>query len=697
MPFDFEVVPGVRIGPFSLGAPVGAVIAFLKQFYTIFTEVQLSYSRTAPRSTPISIQLPQCGTKLVFDPTTQQLEAVHIYNPAAVSLSHNKVVFNKGGGGEGDAVSDRSAAAAAAAAADGEGGGGGRGRGREGRGGKRRAGGGSGDGAGSESPAAMIFAQKHFGPTRPPRYDAVGFEFLLEYPGLSASFPVAEEQRHYFDGSNAYNGGGATFDPTSTLACPDGTVQVMGSLSVHRGNSAGGGVAFARAGAASTGATPGWASAATQGGGAGKAAPTDAAPAFYGEKVVVTEGVGLEFTGRGAWMKFGDTPQDVVSDFGPPSKVYYKQEDKMQIHQPAAAPQRKAAATADYFYNYFALGVDVLFNGQTHTSAKYVLHANQPGHYDFDRYYRCNFSVTLPLPPGAAAAAAAAAAGAHTAGAASGRGGQGSLDGSSARLPKSAASSWVGSPLVPSASYEASAAQQPAAAAAATDTTAAIRAGTGAAAAAVLGDAAPEPLGESKSARKKRKKKEKANAAAALLLQKGDQLHQHQQLSDTGAETAEDEASPAISPAGSPEPPFGNATALLEPVVGDAVSLAASSGEFDDVDLGSSLSLGDGDDGSGGGSLGGSGGGGRGGGANAAGKYQDCDSVEVTPCCEWAQLEEMLGSGSTQALGQPVAFNREPAANCTNPYGATALMGTDACVFEIMPNSHVATVTIFKP
>eukprot|EP00729_Bicosta_minor_P011177 gene11177-31503_t len=549
MPFDFEVVPGVRIGPFSLGAPVGAVIAFLKQFYTIFTEVQLSYSRTAPRSTPISIQLPQCGTKLVFDPTTQQLEAVHIYNPAAVSLSHNKVVFNKGGGGEGDA---------------------------------------------------------HFGPTRPPRYDAVGFEFLLEYPGLSASFPVAEEQRHYFDGSNAYNGGGATFDPTSTLACPDGTVQVMGSLSVHRGNSAGGGVAFARAGAASTGATPGWASAATQGGGAGKAAPTDAAPAFYGEKVVVTEGVGLEFTGRGAWMKFGDTPQDVVSDFGPPSKVYYKQEDKMQIHQPAAAPQRKAAATADYFYNYFALGVDVLFNGQTHTSAKYVLHANQPGHYDFDRYYRCNFSVTLPLPPGAAAAAAAAA-GAHTAGAASGRGGQGSLDGSSARLPKSAASSWV------------------------------------------------EPLGESKSARKKRKKKEKANAAAALLLQKGDQLHQHQQLSDTGAETAEDEASPAISPAGSPEQPFGNATALLEPVVGDAVSLAASR------------------------------------------KYQDCDSVEVTPCCEWAQLEEMLGSGSTQALGQPVAFNREPAANCTNPYGATALMGTDACVFEIMPNSHVATVTIFKP
>lgn len=39
----------------------------------------------------------------------------------------------------------------------------------------------------------------------------------------------------------------------------------------------------------------------------------------------------------------------------------------------------------DYFYNYFHLGIDVLFDGSTHRCKKIILHSNVPGHFDFQR------------------------------------------------------------------------------------------------------------------------------------------------------------------------------------------------------------------------------------------------------------------------------------------------------------------------
>ena len=44
---------------------------------------------------------------------------------------------------------------------------------------------------------------------------------------------------------------------------------------------------------------------------------------------------------------------------------------------------------SDYFYNYFTLGIDILFDGSKHSVKKFVLHSNYPGHYDFNIYYRC--------------------------------------------------------------------------------------------------------------------------------------------------------------------------------------------------------------------------------------------------------------------------------------------------------------------
>lgn len=68
----------------------------------------------------------------------------------------------------------------------------------------------------------------------------------------------------------------------------------------------------------------------------------------------------------------------------------------MRIHSVGA---RKLADTrnADYFYNYFTLGIDILFNGDTHRVKKFLLHTNFPGHYNFNIYYRCDFTIRPPF------------------------------------------------------------------------------------------------------------------------------------------------------------------------------------------------------------------------------------------------------------------------------------------------------------
>ncbi|CAH8586025.1 unnamed protein product [Schistosoma mattheei] len=95
-------------------------------------------------------------------------------------------------------------------------------------------------------------------------------------------------------------------------------------------------------------------------------------------------------------LTFGDSVQDVLSALGSPSRVFYKTEDKMKIHLPQShrlVQPRKS----DYFFNYFPLGLDVLFDAQTHEVMKFVLHTNQPGEYTFNTYYRCLFEIPIPI------------------------------------------------------------------------------------------------------------------------------------------------------------------------------------------------------------------------------------------------------------------------------------------------------------
>ncbi|XP_055374330.1 PHAF1 protein CG7083 [Condylostylus longicornis] len=89
---------------------------------------------------------------------------------------------------------------------------------------------------------------------------------------------------------------------------------------------------------------------------------------------------------------FGDTCQDVSTNLGSPNKIFFKSEDKMKIHSPSAH-RRAQTKRSDIFFNYFTLGIDVLFDAITQRCKKIILHTNYPGHYNFNMYHRCEFQL----------------------------------------------------------------------------------------------------------------------------------------------------------------------------------------------------------------------------------------------------------------------------------------------------------------
>ncbi|XP_054290277.1 PHAF1 protein CG7083-like [Macrosteles quadrilineatus] len=94
-------------------------------------------------------------------------------------------------------------------------------------------------------------------------------------------------------------------------------------------------------------------------------------------------------------VHFSDTCQDVATLLGTPQRVFFKAEDKMKIHSPNAH-RRVTARRSDFFFNYFSLGMDILFDARTQKVKKFVLHTNYPGHYNFNIYQRCEFHLGFP-------------------------------------------------------------------------------------------------------------------------------------------------------------------------------------------------------------------------------------------------------------------------------------------------------------
>lgn len=120
------------------------------------------------------------------------------------------------------------------------------------------------------------------------------------------------------------------------------------------------------------------------------------------------------------------TPQDILTELGPPSAIYRKNDHRLSIHRTRSRGGIQAddngedftddaesdddssdgviggenmLTNSGYFYNYFHHGFDIFFS--THTSrhpvaTKLILHGNVPGSYEFQRYRRARW-VVAPL------------------------------------------------------------------------------------------------------------------------------------------------------------------------------------------------------------------------------------------------------------------------------------------------------------
>ncbi|XP_039298490.1 UPF0183 protein CG7083 [Nilaparvata lugens] len=323
---ELEIVPERSLGcdhwEFVLGMHFSQAVAIIQSQVGIIKGVQVLYCESNPLSADLCINLSQDGIKLVFDPVAQRLKIIEIYNMKLVKLKYCGIEFNS-----------------------------------------------------PEVCPSIQQVEHSFGATHPGVYDPEKQTFVLNFRGLSFSFPVDTKfQPRYCHG-------------LGSLQFPTGASPCVSRTCIYTGHSL-----------------------------------VDCVPPIlplacycgqvYLEKAEVirekdrTCGLRLHLYLEGLptrckrqslvrdiWL--GDTCQDVASLIGAPQRIFYKSEDKMKIHSPNAH-KRVSTRRSDYFFNYFTLGIDMLFDARTQKVKKFVLHTNFPGHYNFNMYHRCEFHLSFP-------------------------------------------------------------------------------------------------------------------------------------------------------------------------------------------------------------------------------------------------------------------------------------------------------------
>jgi hypothetical protein len=116
------------------------------------------------------------------------------------------------------------------------------------------------------------------------------------------------------------------------------------------------------------------------------------------------------------------TPQDLISELGPPDVIYRKSDHRLSIHRSRGVhgghdvddteedtpsddddsnlSDLSTTSISDCFYNYFNHGFDIFVSAvrsSAHPVAtKIIIHGNVPGCYEFQRYKRCRWVIELP-------------------------------------------------------------------------------------------------------------------------------------------------------------------------------------------------------------------------------------------------------------------------------------------------------------
>mmetsp|Transcript_28431 Transcript_28431/g.45774 ORF Transcript_28431/g.45774 Transcript_28431/m.45774 type:complete len:417 (-) Transcript_28431:1884-3134(-) len=264
----------------------------------------------------------------------------------------------------------------------------------------------SGSTVGSKTSPRPSFLQlyKIFGPTYPGEYDEALDMYLLRYRGICFMFSLPDDLKAVYAKTNEL-----------PLELRDGTSPLAGRMMVYNG--------FDERHATLVDAVVDEPVKLN-----GIQLTTLASS--YLEQVcfkISETGTTLQFLRRHRNLRIGSSVQDVLSELGQPSRIYFKHDNRMKIHAAGEDPSAKPAPTwfhsspeflssiplvsrisqkdpsscfqpSDYFYNYFELGLDLLLDAATHTIKKVIAHSNFPGHSEFSLYNKCEFRVVFSAP-----------------------------------------------------------------------------------------------------------------------------------------------------------------------------------------------------------------------------------------------------------------------------------------------------------
>jgi hypothetical protein len=119
-----------------------------------------------------------------------------------------------------------------------------------------------------------------------------------------------------------------------------------------------------------------------------------------GKPLVLLPSQGILFSETNSTLSFGNTPQDALTVLGSPQHISYKKSNPLSIHERLHVRDRSEVRDFqyDYFYNYFDIGLDILFDASAHCIKKFIVHTNFPTHPNFNLYQKCNFTIMPPAP-----------------------------------------------------------------------------------------------------------------------------------------------------------------------------------------------------------------------------------------------------------------------------------------------------------
>eukprot|EP01094_Clydonella_sp_ATCC50884_P017190 TRINITY_DN2944_c0_g1_i1.p1 TRINITY_DN2944_c0_g1~~TRINITY_DN2944_c0_g1_i1.p1 ORF type:complete len:222 (-),score=35.24 TRINITY_DN2944_c0_g1_i1:39-704(-) len=132
-----NVHPGKSVGEFTIGDPLSRGLRFAKDNVKDIPSIELKYNEKEPLDLDITLDLSKNGIRLHYEPCTQKLRVVEVYNLRAMRLSYDEQLFSA-----------------------------------------------------PDMAATFEVIYNRFGPTHPGKYDTRSQCYELHYPGITFTFPI---------------------------------------------------------------------------------------------------------------------------------------------------------------------------------------------------------------------------------------------------------------------------------------------------------------------------------------------------------------------------------------------------------------------------------------------------------------------------------------------------------------------------